>query len=662
MNRLLSSCISLLAAFTLLLTIIPNAVHAGGPIQANGTTAIIYPPQRLPLRCAVDLGKLGVLSEEQARGVVAFGIAEWNSVETATISLEALQFLDRDVVSPLDPYIASFNQFSDGVFPIVFDDDGSITDDRMGVGAGDHIFGFAGSYTDDGFFYQEGFVVLNGRTTSTRSDPEGIYREVTTHELGHMIGLGHSQSSIGAIFPIMYPTVQELPTIGLQADDITAVSFLYPIDGYLQTTGTISGSVFDVAGNPMSGVNVVAVDSATRRAYSTTSDYYSGGSFNFQNPPARTGAYQLKGLPPGTYYVRVEPIHEKHRNGSSVASYRTPLNTNIWREWYNGGDESGEMYSDNSNQKTRVVVLAGQQTTDVRIVVNAQSELEMLVEHNVEIGTNSITLDLPTFRSSGKRLTRFATRYRAPFDGSVLGLSVWLYSQSILPQGDTLLVAVHPNIPGSLRGIPGEPSKTVRIPLADLSVDQENDIWLREIGDALNFNSGEQFHVSMQVIGSGEGRLRTVFDYGVGTQNQTSHYREGLGQWFNFPDGLEGEGNVPGWNIWMNLLYAPDQVSSVDANDNKHTEEIRLSIESVLPNPATEHVVIEYHVDGLQTGVSQLFIVNTRGEVLTEKNLPCVASNNCRVTVNIADWPSGMYYAVLRSSGSERIHKFRVVR
>lgn len=632
-------------------------------MQANGTTAVIYPPERLPLRCAVDLGKLGVLSEEQARGVVAFGVAEWNGVETSTISLEAPQFLDRDVVSALDPYIAAFNQFSDGIFPIVFDDDGSITDSRMGVGAGDHTFGFAGSFTADGFFYQEGFVVLNGRTTSTRSDPEGIYQEVATHELGHMIGLSHSQSSVGAVFPIMYPTVQEFPTNGLQADDATAVSLLYPIDGYLQATGTISGSVFDVAGNPMSGVNVVAVDSATRRVYSTTSDYYSGGSLNFQNPPARTGAYQLEGLPPGTYYVRVEPVNEKHRNGSSVASYRTPLNTTIWREWYNGSEESGEMYVDNSNQKTRVVVLAGQQTTDIHISVNAQAaSLEKLVEHNVELKINSITLSLPTFRSSGKRLTRFATRYNAPFDGSVLGLSFWLYSQSILPQGDTLLIAVHPNVPGSLRGIPGEPSKTVRIPLADLSVDQENDIWLREIGSALNFNSGEQFHVSMQVVGTGEGRLGTVFDYGVGTQNQTSHYREGLGQWFNFPDGLEGEGDVPGWNIWMNLLYAPDHVSSVAGDDNTPSAETLLSIESVLPNPAAENITIEYRLGDLYTHQSELRVVNTLGEVFVEKSLPCAALNNCRVVVDVADWPSGMYYAVLRSSGTERIQEFRVVR
>lgn len=634
---------------------------AGGPIQASGEIPIVYPASRIPVRYAIDPGRLGLFSPEEARDIVRFSFAMWENVETSTLSFLDLGLLDRDVNSPFDPYISGGGQFTDGIVPIILDDDGSLTDIFMGAGSSEHIFGFAGSYSPDGVYYQEGYAFLNGRTTYSRSDSVNIYRELAAHEIGHMIGLGHSQTSMGAKLSLMYPTVQVYAHPELQPDDRVALSLLYPVDGFREGTGSLSGSVRDRSGNIMSGVNVTIVDSATRIPYSTVTDYYSGSSVNFPSPPSPDGTFHFDGLPAGTYYVHVEPINTKHRGGSGLGSYRTPINQGIWREWYNASGERGEMFSDNTNEKVGVPVVVGSLTSDVAIVVNDRSSLTEHAEHHVVLDRVPVAIDLPTIRSSGKRLTRFATRFTAPVDGSVLGARLWLYALSNLPATDTLLVSVHPDVPGSLRGIPGESLGTVRISLADLLIDQENDIWLHGIGDVLNFQKGEQFHISIEVVGPGGGFLGLGFDDGANTENQSSHYREELGRWFNFPDGLEDEGDVPGWNFWMNLMYSSEPVSDVPVQDGDNGGSVCIC--TAFPDPASDEILLEFQPQDERQGEGELRIVNLRGETQHQMLLSRSSTDGIyRVRVDVQDWGPGLYYAVLRSSGYECVRAFRVVR
>ena len=636
-------------------------LFAGGPIQATGKSAIVYPADRIPIRYAIDQGRLGLFSPEDAREIVRFSFALWENVETSTLSFLDLGLLDRDVNSPFDPYISGGGQFNDGIVPIIFDDDGSLTDVFMGAGASTHVFGFAGSYSPDGVHYQEGYAFLNGRTTSSRSDSVNIYRELAAHEIGHMIGLGHSQTSTAGKLSLMYPTVQVYAHPQLQPDDQVALSLLYPVDGFRESTGSLSGSVRDHAGNIVSGVNVTIVDSATGTPYSTVSDYFSGSSLNFPSPPNPDGTFRFDGLPTGTYYVHVEPVNTNHRGGSGVGSYRTPVNLEIWREWYNGADEGGEMFADNTNAKVGVPVTVGSLTSDINIILNDRSSLSEHAEHDVVLERVPVSVTLPTFRPSGKQLTRFATRFTAPVDGSVLGARLWLYSRSNLPATDTLLVSVHPDVPGSLRGIPGERLGTVRVALSDLAIDQENDIWLHGIGDALNFQGGEQFHISIEVAGSGEGSLGLGFDEGMDTRNQTSHYREELGRWFNFPDGLEGEGDVPGWNFWMNLMYSSERVSGVVARE--HAAGKHSCICTVSPEPASDEILLEFQSGREREPEVHLDIVNLRGATQYHALLPGASQQSERsIRLNVRDWSPGVYYAVFRSSGYECIRAFRVVR
>lgn len=520
---------------------------AGGPISAVGITGAKYAANSFPLVYKTDLGSLGSFNNTQTTAIAVAAFSTWANLPTASLTFTNAGQLDRDVTSADDPYISGANQFSDGVFPVVFDVDGSLTDARIGAGASQNVFGFATSFTANGADFQEGFVIINGALTG-RENAERIYGEVVTHEIGHMLGIGHSQIGLHADYPLMYPTTRTFNAeIALDPDDAAAISMLYPAPGFLNSVGGISGFVTDDQGATLSGVNVVAVDSATGALYGTLTDYYSGDDGRFVSKPTRTGEYILRGLPPGTYFVRIEPVNPLFQGGSSVGSYNNPINSNVWSEWYNGVAESGNMLQDNSNEKVGVVVAAGALTKDINIQANGSPTLTTLVENN---GVPFQSVPLP-LAAGNAMLTRYATRFTAQANGSVLGVRFRTLAESDMPVSSTVTISVHRDEAGSLAGIPGQELGSVTIPMSDLVADQWNEVWLREIGQPLNMFQGQKFHVAIRV--NGEGFLNCLFDDAQGTRNQTSYYVEEASRWLNFPDGLGA--NSTGVNMFMEVIY-----------------------------------------------------------------------------------------------------------
>lgn len=533
----------------LILLLSVQSTFGGGSIGADGTQPTRYAANRLPLIYRTDKGNLGTFSNTLATQIAVFSFSEWSNLATASLSFLNQGELDRDVTSANDAYISGIEQYSDGVFPVVFDTDGAITDARIGAGARQQIYGFASSFSFDGVTYEEGFVIINGFLTS-RPNIEPVYREVITHEIGHMLGVAHSQIGMSAEYPLMYPTTQAQSVSGIEADDAAAISALYPAPGYFSTVGSISGTITGYDGTPLSGVNVIAVNAATGAVYSTVSDYFGGDDLRFFNKPPRTGGYVLSGLPPGNYFVRIEPINPIFQNGSQVASYLTPINTDFWHDWYNGEeDEDGNMLLDNSNERTSVAVTAGNTTSGIDIAVNDSPTLRTLTEHT---STVSQEITLPLEPNPGVTLSRFAVRYTAPENGSLLGVRLWTQASSYMPADASMTITVHRDTPGSLAGIPGTELGSVTVPMSELAGDQHNDIWLRGIGNAVNFFQGEKFHVSVRL--NGDAVLTCFLDDGTGTKNQTSYYVQQAGRWFNFPEGLSGAG-VAGWNLFMSAIY-----------------------------------------------------------------------------------------------------------
>lgn len=131
---------------------------------------------------------------------------------------------------------------------------------------------------------------------------------VALHELGHLLGLGHSAigettlvgdgrrvaSSGAAMFPIAWPTGSIADRV-LQPDDIAGVRDLYgalPVDEF----GSIQGRVTR-SGAGVYGAHVVAASLDTGQVV---------GSYTL----SASGEFVIAGLPPGPYVVRVEPLDD----------------------------------------------------------------------------------------------------------------------------------------------------------------------------------------------------------------------------------------------------------------------------------------------------------------------------------------------------------------
>jgi hypothetical protein len=533
---------TLLLAIALLAILFTSVIFAGGPASAVSTTPRKYPSSAFPLAYRTDQGGLGAFTNTTATSIASYAFTQWDNVSSAALSFSNAGQLARNVTTATDAYISGATQFSDGVNPVVFDSSGAITDAKLGTGAKNVVLGFASS-AYSGTSYIEGYAIINGALSGSGSTSDQDYYKATmTHEIGHFLGLGHSQDGMHADFATLYPSIQKSAQRILTPDDTASIALIYPNSGYIASVGSISGTVKRPNNANLSGVNVIAIDSVSGASYSTVVDYFSGNdNSRFSSQPSASGSYTISGLPPGRYFVRIEPVHSEFSGGSALASYSTPSNTSTASEWYNGGSESGDMLQDNTNQKTGVTVTANSTTTSINFIANESSTLSTLV---YDSGVTYGSFALP---QSG--VTKYATRFTAPANGSLLGLKFHIAGYSTLPLNGTLTVSVHANASGGLAGIPAATALgSVTIPFSDLVGDAENEIWLRGLGTAVNFNSGDNFHIVLTT--NGNGTLVLLGDNGATTQNRSSYYTSSTG-WQNYPQG----GYSAGYNLMMTAVY-----------------------------------------------------------------------------------------------------------
>lgn len=149
-------------------------------------------------------------------------------------------------------------------------------------------------------------------------------QSVLTHELGHAIGLGHSQAPRGArvqmhaqYVPTMFPT-NTLEQSTLEEDDQSSVAALYDSPnpaGLVQLRGRVilRQRERDVGGN---SINVIAesVDEPNRKSYSFISGWVRG-----------RGEFSLLVLPGDYILVTEELRHGLGKSPRSVLSEKTHL-------------------------------------------------------------------------------------------------------------------------------------------------------------------------------------------------------------------------------------------------------------------------------------------------------------------------------------------------
>ena len=310
-----------------------SLVFAGGPLVLEGlndNTPVTYQNPNITLH--VESGILGALSNLEADAILKDAFSLWNAVNTSTINLI---FDDTQInvdinLSNFDQYIPSLDgsvfNGDDGKNPIVYDSNGEIIDAFFGVGASEHTIGFAASiFNINSSFFNEGYAVINGKELVP---PLTVVERklLIAHEIGHLFGLDHSQTNINnqetitgtpficattspENYPVMYPFVCR-NVERLHADEVSAISALYPTTDINNNFGILQGHFVDESGNAILGANIWAENITTGEAVSIVSDYLKQGN----------GFYKLY-LPPGNYTLHANSINTLFYEGSSVGPY-----------------------------------------------------------------------------------------------------------------------------------------------------------------------------------------------------------------------------------------------------------------------------------------------------------------------------------------------------
>ncbi len=315
-----------------------GVAHAGGPLViegADGHTPVNYATPTVTLN--IETGPLGSRSNDQADNLIRDAMNLWNQVDSSSIQLvqgadipvdidinNFTRFLPNPALIDSPDFASTLND-NDGLNPLVYDSDGSIIDAFFGIGQSSVTVGFSTSILLNGAsHFSEGYIVVNGKSIQGFSELD--FKLTIAHEMGHFIGLDHTQTDIdntetASGFPrichtsqarnyaIMYPFICR-QSFDLHIDDITAVSDLYPDTTTATSFGEISGFFVDANGQPVLGANLYAVNTTTGEAISTVSDYTREGN----------GFYRVV-VPPGSYTLHANSINSLFFEGSGIGPY-----------------------------------------------------------------------------------------------------------------------------------------------------------------------------------------------------------------------------------------------------------------------------------------------------------------------------------------------------
>ena len=283
-------------------------------VRAGQTRTLKW--QWMPVRWhAADRGASGISAAEfQATMARAFGT--WEAVPTASI---AFQFAGVTGAEPFD---------DDGLSVLGFQDQPDM--ERVLGATGFLVDTVTGDIVEADIFFNSAFLW----STSATGDPNRFDLEsMAVHEIGHLLGLGHSALGETEVRPeggrrvlasgaVMFPV-----SLGrgmthdrrLQPDDIAGVSDLYPDGDFRSNTGVARGKVTRNGGGVL-GAHVVAFNPERGELV---------GGFTLNND----GAFEIAGLRPGPHIIRVEPLDDA--DVDSFFSARNPIDLGFLVTFYN---------------------------------------------------------------------------------------------------------------------------------------------------------------------------------------------------------------------------------------------------------------------------------------------------------------------------------------
>jgi hypothetical protein len=364
--------------------------RAAGPLIVSGPgQPLVWTAASIPFN--PDRGTLGALDNATAVANITANFDVWHAVPTASLTFANAGLLPVDVKK--SNYASYAGICGDDLSPIIFDTDGTITDDVFGAGSSNSVLGFAGP--DCGTYapavITEGMAVLNGKwidgVASANNGEISVaeFNAVFIHEFGHYVNLDHSQIGLAEAFDddptndedvaTMFPfLIDGAAGATLALDDRVAVSTLYPAPGFASGGGTIRGHVFRADGTtPFQGAYVVARrvgDPLVTAVGNVSGARYFPGAPGGVAPAALQGLFEIPGLPPGDYTVEVEPINPAFVGGSGVGPLSPPATLPGPPEFWNGANEAGTNPPDDPMAAVTIGVTAGATVDPIDIDLN----------------------------------------------------------------------------------------------------------------------------------------------------------------------------------------------------------------------------------------------------------------------------------------------------
>lgn len=151
-------------------------------------------------------------------------------------------------------------------------------------------------------------VILSHRLRERPSYSEAFYMTVV-HEMGHALGLQHSFTGSVMSTGVTRATTKAAP---LAEDDHAGLAALYPDRHFSTDTGVIRGRVI-ADGEGIHFANVTALQP-------------SGVAVSTVSLP--DGSYEIRGVPPGGYYLYAQPIVSPSQEGLGPGQIVLPKNEN----------------------------------------------------------------------------------------------------------------------------------------------------------------------------------------------------------------------------------------------------------------------------------------------------------------------------------------------
>ncbi len=261
---------------------------------------IVWPSGQTSIQVWVDPVNNNSISSSDVNSIIDLGLSNWNGNGNISISRNSTSTIQED---RNDIYFSTSPSFGSSVLAVT-----TLT-----------------YYTASGRLIEADIAINDSKdfsadaTITNNSSAGGPFYlgDIITHELGHLIGLGHGQVHNSTMFYTVFKG-----QFSTSSDDKLAVRNTYPIGSYGTITGNIAGSDSIIG---VFGAHVHAISAETGEVIlSVVTD--SGGTFS------------LKGLPLNdTYFLYISPF------GTSASP--PDFYSTIEKDFCSSGDWRGAYYT-----------------------------------------------------------------------------------------------------------------------------------------------------------------------------------------------------------------------------------------------------------------------------------------------------------------------------